>query len=628
MPAGFEFPHHRVDLWLPLVLGPDILKRENRRFFFAYGRMSDGVTIRSAQTELTAIGRRLENAYPSTNRGFRPFAKTFRDRFIGRHAAALYSSLWGAVGFVLLIACANLASFLLSRAAGRSREISVRMALGAAKRRIVRQLLIESIMLSSLGGVAGWFLARGGVRAYELLAHSPGDYDRFYYSLDYTVLFYLAAISISVGLLFGLAPAAALSKLDINTALRDGGHGATSGARRKRLSTLLIVGEVALAVVLLAGAGVMVRSFLKIYTANPGVNTTDILTASVAAKAGQYPDERARIALFERIAARLKAVPGVDSLAMADAVPGRNAPESPFELAGKPQDRPIATAVSIFPGYFRTLGARVLAGREFNDFDGLSAIPVAIVNRQFANRFWPREDPIGKRFRLFDGPTPEPWRTVIGIASNIVQNDDTGQTFYPVVYVPFRQRPATFVYLLARTDVPPESLETAFERQVQTIDPDLILSSGLYGGNGPAPLSESALIGNWSRGFNAVLFLVFAAIALLLAAIGLYAVIAHSISRRTQEIGIRMALGATARDTRNLIFRQGMLPVGIGLAIGLPASFAVNRLLKSELVGVSPNDPITLLAATTILMLAAALACLIPARRAARIDPAVSLRYE
>jgi putative ABC transport system permease protein len=640
MPAGFDFPHHRVDLWVPLTRTTSLRKRETRNLWFAFGRVADGVTLRSAQAEMDTIGRRLEAAYPATNRDIHPHVMNFHEAFIGSNAAAFYGAIWGAVGFVLLIACANLANLQLARVIGRFHEISIRMALGASNWRITRQLLIDSVMLSSLGGLVGWWIAIAGVHAYELFATPPSAYNQWTYALDYRVFAYLVAISIGTGLLFGLAPAVRLSRLDVNATLKDGGRGATGGGGAKSLSTFLVTGEMALAVVLLTGAGLMIRSFLNIYSADLGVRTANILTAAVRLPVARYPDARAQIAFFEQLTARLKGIPGVDSVALSDSLPGLYAPRLPYEVAGAPlvdeRRRPTLPALAIDPEYFRTVGATLLSGRKFNDFDGASGIPVAIVNQRFASQFWPGEDPLGKRLRLFDQApfdrtkTTETWRTVVGIASNIAQwNAGTGQSFDPIVYVPFRQRPGADMAVLAETRVPPEGLAAAFRHEIQAMDSELIIYSGLGSIEGPQPLTNSLALNNyWSKGVNAALFLTFAAIALLLAAVGLYAVMAHSVSRRTQEISIRMAVGASTRDILKLVFRQGMLPLGIGLIVGLAGSFAVNRLLKAELVQVSPSDPITLAAASAVLILAATLGCLIPARRVLRVDPIVALRHD
>lgn len=416
----------------------------------------------------------------------------------------------------------------------------------------------------------------------------------------------------------------------MNAALKDGGRGTAGGRSGKALSNLLVIAEMALAIVLLAGAGLMLRSFLKIYTADLGVRTSNILTAYVELPAARYPDVQAEVAFFDRLTTRLKAIPGVDSVALSDSLPGLYAPRISYELEGAQplEERPSVSVVTVGPEYFRTVGAALLAGREFGEFDHASGVPVAIVNQRFADEFWLNENPVGKRLRLFDGQTPGAWRTVVGVVSNIVQDKNGRQRFDPVVYVPYLQKPTAFMNVLARTSVLPDTLAPAFRHEIQAMDSELVIGSGLGSLEGPKPLSDSMVFNYWSNGVNAGLFLIFAVTALLLAAGGLYAVIAHSVSQRTQEIGIRMAIGATAGDIRRLVLMQGMLPLGIGLAIGLAGSLAVNRLLKSELIQISPADPVTLLVASLVLIIAALLGCLIPARRAMRVDPLVALRHD
>jgi putative ABC transport system permease protein len=626
MPSGFSFPQ-KQDLWVPLVATPTVLKRENRDTWMAIGRMSDGVTIHSAQREMEVIGKRLASAYPVTNQDLVPQVQNFTQFFIGADAATLYGAMWGAVGFVLLIACANLANLLLARAIGRSREISIRIALGAGRWRIIRQLLIESVLLSGIGGFFGWWIAKWGVRTYALAMAQKASWLIVDYTMDHRVLGYLIAISIGTGLVFGMAPALRLSKLDVNVALKDGGRGATVGGRGKHLSAILVIGEMALAVVLLAGAGVMIRSFLKVHNASLGINTSNVLTGSVALPANQYPGADAQISFFERLTAQLEGIPGVESVAIADATPQWGARRLGYEVEGDPdtasQDarrRPSLHVVVVSPKYFHTLQATMLAGRDFNDHDSASEMPLAIVNQRFADKFWPGEDPLGKRLRLFDGNTQPAWRTVVGVVSNINQSDETRQQFDPLIYLPYRQKPLAAMWIFARTSIPPDHLATAFRRELQTLDRDL----PLYG---PITLEKRLEVFS-DRKFYGALFVIFAAIALLLASIGLYTVIAHSVSQRTQEIGIRIAIGATARDIRRLVLLQGMLPLAVGLTIGLAASFAVNRLLKSQLVQVSPADPLTLIVASGVLILAATLGCMLPVRRAIRVDPVIALRHE
>ena len=621
MPEGFSFPQI-VDVWVPLVQTPKVMNRENRDTWMVVARLAKGVTVETAQSEMDVIGKRLATEYPVTNRELMPEIQTFTQFFIGPNGAMIYGSMWGAVGFVLLIACANLANLLLARAIGRSREISIRIALGAGRWRIIRQLLIESVMLSGLGGFLGWWIAKWGVQSYALAMANKESWLVLDYAMDERVLLYLVAISIGTGLLFGLAPALRLSKLDVNASLKDGGRGATGSGHRKHLSAFLVTGEMALAIVLLAGAGVMIRSYLKIHTADIGANTANVLGGSVNLPSEKYSRPEDKIAFFDGLLTRLEAMPGVESVATADALPASGSSKFAYQLAGDaPEERRRKlSTLKISPAYFKVVKAAMLSGREFNDADVLSSAPVAIVNQLFANKYWPGEDPLGKRFRLFEGDNPEVWRTVVGVASNIIQNDQTRQTFDPVVYLPYRQRPGGGAWVFVRTSVPPAGLTTAFRQAVQALDSGL----PLYG---PMAISER-MERFWDSRFYGSLFLIFAAIALLLASIGLYTVIAYSVSQRTQEIGVRMAIGGTPRDILKLVFRQGMLPLAIGLAIGLTASFAVNRLLTSMLVQVSPADPITLVVASATLILAGTLGCLIPARRAMQVDPVVALRNE
>jgi putative ABC transport system permease protein len=624
MPQGFFFPQNQ-DFWLPLVPTPNAMKRENRETWYAFGRLKAGVTVESARAEMETIGRRLEIAYPLTDKGFLPKVRNFHEFYIGPNARLIYESLWGAVGFVLLIACANLANLLLGRAIGRSREISVRIALGAGRWRIIRQLLIESVMLSGLGGLFGWWIAKLSVSTYELAAKGAPGYSWFDhvldYSMDWRIFAYLVAISIGTGLLFGLAPAIRLSKLDVNAMLKDASRGATGGGHGKSLPGLLVIAEMALAVVLLAGAGVMIRSFMNTYSADLGVKTENILMAAVGA-----PTE-SKISFYDRLIAGLESIPGVESVAIATHQPAGGSMKLAYELDGAPPasdragvQRPQLSAVVISPAYFRTLGAPVLSGREFSDADQASGPQVAIVNQRFVSTHWPGENPLGKRLRLFDGQKFSRI-TVVGVAPDIVQNDRNGQRMDPVVYLPYRQKPIPGMYFIARTRGAPGSLATTVRNEIHALYPDL----PVYG---PLTLTAQLRPRYWNRGLYGSLFLIFAAIALLLASIGLYAVIAQSVSQRTQEIGIRMAIGATARDIRGLVLKQGLFPMGIGWAIGLAASFGVNRLLASELVQVSPGDPVTLIFVSAVLVLSATLGCLIPARRAMRVDPLVALRHE
>jgi predicted permease len=622
MPRGFSFPQ-TVDAWVPLVQTAKVLRRESTDTWFAFGRLKEGVTFQRGRAEVETIIKRLETAYPVTDTRSHLVVGNFAEFFIGPNAAALYGSMWAAVGFVLLMACANLANLLLARSVDRSREISVRIAIGAGRWRIVRQFLIESVILSGAGGVLGWWVAKWSVRTYELAMARKASWLILDYTMDGRVLGYLIFISIATGILFGLAPAFRLWKPDVNAMLKAGARGGTGGARGKSLSDLLVTGEMALAIILLAGAGVMIRSFLKIHNANMGVAAAKVLCASLDLPASRYASAEQRISFYDRLMRRLEAVPGVESVALADSLPSWNTRRVPYALATSEVDvessrRPRVPVLPISPVYFGTVNASVLAGRDFNKSDG--NMPVAIVNRLLANKFWPGEDPIGKRLRVEYESFAEKWLTVVGVVSNIVQNDATRQRMEPLVYLPYWQNPKAGIWVLARTRVPPERLVAAARREVQTLDADL----PVYG---PFALTNR-LEFYWDSSFYGTLFLIFAAIALLLASIGLYTVVAHSVGRRTREIGIRIAVGASPWDIMQLISAQGMRPLGIGLTVGLVGSLAVNRILKSALVQVSPSDPLTLVVASGVLISAGLLGCWIPARRAMRVDPAAAVRHE
>jgi putative ABC transport system permease protein len=635
MAEGFSFPQNQ-DLWVPLVPTSDFYtlntleRRDARNLWFAFGLLADGVTAESARAELNTIGSRLANAYPRTNQGQVPRVQSFTEFFLGPNATLIYLAIWGAVGGVLLIACANLANLLLTRAMSRSREVSLRMALGAGRWRVVRQLLIESLVLSTLGGMCGWGMARWGVRAYEVFDNArvqDWKRDLLDYSMDYRILAYLTAISIGAGVLFGLVPALRLSRLDLHTVLKDGGHGATSGGHRERISGLLVIVEVVLAVVLLMGAGVMSRSFLNMSAAYGTARTANTLTMLVHLPEAKYPPYReAYVSFFDRLKPRLEAIPGVESAGIGPAPTGGVPRGLPYELAGSgsvdAHNRRTVTPVTVGPDYFRTLGATVRAGREFNQFDTASGVPVVLVNQRFASQHWPGGQALGQRLRLFDGETPEAWLTVVGVVSNI-EYDAARQDMAPVVYVPYGQRAGGWdAWVLVRTSISASGIVPALRREIHAVDPEIVVWLG------PETLSDQLAQGLYGNIRNhTMLFLTFAAIALVLASIGLYAVIAHAVSQRTQEIGVRMALGATRRDILALVLR-GMLPVGLGLIIGLAASFPVNRVLSSELVQVSPADPIALVVVSVTLMVSAVVACVIPAHRAMRVDPVVALRHE
>jgi putative ABC transport system permease protein len=623
MPPDFAFPFN-ADLWTPLPITPNTEKRDARTMG-VYGALREGVSLNAARAEMETVSTDLQRAYPVSNAGFSGRVQTYHDQVVGSDIGTIFSAMLVAVGFVLLIACANVANLQLGRAVRRGREIAVRVAIGATRRQIVRQLLVESVLLSGAAGIIGLIIAFWGARLFDLVVTPMGKPAWMIFTLDARALAYLAAISLGTGILFGLVPALRLARVDVHAALKDGTRGAGTGARHRRLAAALVVAELALAVVLLAGAGLMIRSFLNVYRAPLGVNSANVLTMRLALPAARFGAPDRQIAFYERLKPRLEAVPGVTTVAIGTTLPTGGSMSLPYELDGaapvEPQRRPTLSAIVISPEYFRVWEVRPVRGRAFTETDGVVGPPVVIVNQAFASKFWPGEDPLVKRLRLFSGPTAEPWLTVVGVVPNIVHNDISPRKIDPVVYLPYRQKPMPGIAVLARTSVPPGTLSTAFRREVQAIDADLpIFNLWTMAERLQRNYSFTAVIGT--------LFAVFAALALLIASVGLYAVIAYSVSQRIQEIGVRMALGATGRTILRLVFGQGMLQLGMGLAIGLAGAFALTRVLRSALIGVSPSDPGAFVIAAAVLAVSAALGTLVPARRAMRVDPVVALRDE
>ena len=636
MPRGFSFPQNQ-DLWVPLAHTSFLLDRsKSGAIWYVLGRLARGASAEQARAEMRTIGQRLRARYPRTDNAL-PLVRTFPEFFIRAESIRVYEAMLGAVTFLLLIGCANVANLLLSRSIDRSRELSVRLALGAGRWRIIRQLLVESILLSAPGGVLGWVVARCGIAVYAKFADGAGlsswtgvwFANILDYSMDSRVFVYLVVISLGTGLLFGLAPALKLSRLDIHHMLKDGGRGATGGERSKRLATLLVMAETTLTVVLLAGSGVMMRSLLKVYTADLGFDPSRELTMGVLLP--QSTTEAERVSFANRLKTQLEAVSGIEAVALANTgpnLPARNLPYETTDARSAPSDEgerglPKTSWMITTPDYFRSLGLSMFAGRDFNDADGGGENPVVIVNRQFASAVWPNQNAIGKYLRFFRGNAAGPWLTVVGIAPDIPQGDVAHALYkvLPEVYLPYRQMPSNGISVQARTRLAPANLANAFYRAVRSIDPALPFST---------PQSMAQDLGQRRRYHDSIslLFVIFAVVALLLASVGLYSVIAHSVSRRTQEIGVRIALGATGGRILTLISRQAIVPVGVGLAAGLAISLAVNRVLDTFIEGVSPSDPIALAGTIGILILCAALGCLLPARRAARIDPAQAIRYE
>jgi predicted permease len=622
MPEGMKFPLNN-DLWMPLVRKGNWEKRDSRGLQ-VFGRLKDGSTLAGAQAEMDQISKRLENDYAKTNQGVSVLVRTYNDAYNGGQIRVVFLALLGAVGFVLLIACANVANLLLSRSLARAKEVSIRTALGASRWRVVRQLLVESVMLGLLGGALGLLFSIWGVRMFALAVADVGKPYWIKFVMDYSVFGYLAVISVATGILFGLAPALHMSKVDINETLKEGGRGTSGGSRARYLSAVLVVGELALALVLLVGAGLMIRSFMKTYGMDSGVNPNNVLTMRLTLDDAKYPTPESRTHFHDQLLPRLATIAGVESVALTSNLPQAGAPDWQFELESQApverDKRPTVDGLIVSADYFRVLGAKVLRGRAFNGSDGLAGKTAAIVNQSFAAKYWPKDDAVGKHLRLIRDDGEQPWLTVVGVCSNIRQ-DASKAEMEAAIYVPYRQNAGSSTAIITRTKVPPATLANAFRKEVQAVDGNLPLYQVVT-------LSEFFAQQRWAFRVFGSLFAVFAIIALLLASVGIYAVMSYAVSQRTQEIGIRLALGASTANILRHVLSAGVKQLAIGLAVGLAIAFGLTRVLAGLLVGITPTDPLTFVAIVLLLATVGILACWIPARRAMKVDPLVALRYE
>jgi putative ABC transport system permease protein len=621
MPPGRRFPEE-TDLWTPLVPTPALEKRDDRELML-FGRLRDDIPIDKVRAEVAAIATRLATEYPDTNKNvtaeIRPIIEITGLYFI----KPLFFALFAAVGFVLLIACADVANMLLGRASERSREISIRAAIGAGRPAILRQLLVESVMLSIAGGFLGCLVAVGGLRWFDRGMGTEAKPIWLHLSLDRNALFYLAVITIGTGILFGLAPALRLMKTDVSTALKDGGSGVTGGRFTMRLANLLVAFQMTLCVVLLAGAGLMIRSAVKLYSEPIGVNTSGVLTMRINLPEAKYPNPDNWIAFHDQLSRKLASLPGVESTGIASQLPLGSWTSFNLELEGETHNSGQPTeagGIVVSNDYFDIMQVQPQRGRLLQASDGTGP-PVVVVNETFAAKFWPRKDPLGKRLRLVDQSAAGPWLTVVGITPDILQNFRESLKHDPLLYLPFVEKPDRQMFLIARTQVPPATLSEAFRREVQSLDPNLAVYD-------VRTLDERIAESRLTVSLFGAICTVFAIVATVLAAIGLYAVIMQAVNRRTQEIGLRMALGASRREIVQLVFRQGIPPLALGLAIGLVLALATGRVLRSLLVGVNPSDPLTFAGVVLVLLAAGVLGCLVPARRAIRVDPLVALRHE
>lgn len=640
LPSGFKSPIElqfaaSADVWVGYGFNPGNLNRGSHGLV-TIARLRDGVTLEQAQDETKAIiGRVLaENPtfYP-TDGSFSSYLTPLHTAIVGDVRTALLVLL-GAVATVLLIACANVANLSLARSEARQKEIAVRTALGASRSQIVRQLLVESLVLAAAGGAAGLLLARWILDA--LVAINPGNIPRIEeMGLDLRVLLFTLLVSLFTGVLFGLAPALQAARTDLISTLKEGGR--TSNAQsRGWVRKSLVVTQTALALVLLIGAGLLLRSFWGLQRVPTGFNPEHLLTMRLSPPATRYGSNQQVASLYEGLTTRLQSLPGVQSVAVSDRVPiGGGNSDTIIQIEGHPFELEIARYNTDFrvvsPEYFQTMDQRLISGRYFVEFDREGSPNVTVVNETLAHRQWPDENPIGKRLRLLDAP-PErassQYMTIVGVVADAKNRTLTGDTRQDV-YVPLRQQTVSMgrlgqsvsMGLLIRTTGNPASLTNAIREEVRAADPDIPITQVRT----MEQIIGTAIV---RPRFNLILLATFAVVALGLGAIGIYSVIAYSVAQRTHEIGVRMALGAQPRDVLKMVLGQGMRLALAGAGIGLVGAFALTRVMQSLLFQVSPTDPLTFLGVAGLLMLVAILACYVPARRATKVDPMIALRYE
>ena len=625
MPETFRFGggDEVTELWTPMAFTAQEAQNHGGHYVAAMGKLKPGITSDQANSEMSTIAGRLTAQFPGTNTGWDVKIIPLLEYSVRTIKPALLVLLV-AVAFVLLIACANVANLLLARAAGRQREIATRTALGAGRWRIVRQLLTESMLLSLVGGVVGLLLAKWGTDL--LLTLAPSDLPRMSnVSIDDRALAFTVAITFLTALIFGLVPALQASKPNLNETMKDAGRGSTEGGRRKFIRSTLVVLEVASALVLLVGAGLLIKSFWRLQKVDPGFNPDNALTAVVSLPKNKYPEGSQKVLFFQQLIERVSALPGVQAAGAAHVVPmtGDDYVLS-FEIDGRPPLPPGSSQstnyYSVTADYFKAMGIPLRRGRVFTERDTKDSPPVAVINETMVQKIFPNEDPIGKRITFDDRDKNPRWFEIVGIVGDVKQygldQPTTMQT-----YEPYTQQPPDSMMLVVRSAVDPTNLSAAIRSEVLKLDkeqPTTYIKT----------LNQYFAISVAQQRFSVVLLGIFAVVALVLAAVGIYGVLSYAVTQRTHEIGIRMALGAGQRDVFRLVVGRGMLLSVIGVVGGLVAAFGLTRLMASLLFGVTATDAVTFASVAGVLLSIALLACYIPARRATKVDPLVALRYE
>jgi putative ABC transport system permease protein len=628
MPPDFIFPKGGAELWIPLAMTAEQFIRRDGISLRVIARLKPGVALSRAQSEMETIANRLSNQYPDTNAGIGINLVPLRDEVIDPYAPALLMTLFGAVGFVLLIACANVANLQLARSTGRYKEMAIRTALGAPRWRIIRQLLTESILLSFFGALLGLLFAIWGIKFIK--ANVPAEIQILVagfknIDIDGRVAGFSLALSVLAGVIAGLVPALQSSKPDLVEALKDGSKGGSVGSGRQRIRSLFVISEVALALVLLVGSALMVKGFRNLMRDNQGFDQNGLLTMMISLPVSKYKEPEKATNFFEKTLDRIRTVSEVDSVAAVFTPPFGGYLESgdfsiEERISASPTDRSVSDYQIISPDYFQCMRIPLLNGRVFNEQDRKDSTKVAIISESIARRYWLNEDPIGKRIKIGKRESSNPWLTIVGVVGN-VRHEWIDREPRMVLYQPYFQAPDHSMFIVARTKVDPTNAVSPIRAQIASVDPDQPINS-------IETMERSIAVQMSGVRLAANMMAFFGIVALIMAAVGVYGVMSYTVNQRSHEIGIRIALGAQPRDVLKLIIGQSFKLVLSGIAIGLPIAFILTRIMSSVLVGVVALDLSIFIGITIMLCAVALLSGYIPARKAIRVDPIVALRYE
>ncbi len=623
MPQGFEFPPDDSDVavWTPLIVNPRSASVRAMRVYNVVGRLTEQATPEQARAELDAIAAEIARQYPDSNKGWGANITSAHEQLVG-DTKPLLAVLGGAAGLVLLIGCVNITNLMLARSSAQEREFAIRATLGAGRHRLIRRSLVESLTLAGIGGTVGLIFAFWGVGF--LRGVIPDNVPRLgEIQIDLTVLAFTAAASLIAGLLFGLVPAVRAMRPSLSEVLQEGGRGAFGGRRSRRLLDVMVAVEVALALLLLVGAGLLIRSFSSLLDVDPGFRTTGVVTVALSLPESTYPDRPSMVRFFNELVDHTAELPGVEAAGAVTALPMSSVGmdfDLPFQIPGlesaSPSERPRADYRSVIPGYFSALGIPLVRGRLIDDFDREENRPVMVINETMAELYFADVDPIG---RILGVPMAGQIE-IIGVVGD-VRHSGLGSETRPEMFVSYEQFPLRDMHVVAYSRNDPDRVIAAVREQIATLDPGLPITS--------VATMEELISGSLAQPrFNMVLLIGMAACALALAGVGIYGVTSYSVGQRTNEIGIRMALGADAGHTMKLVVSQALLFVLAGVALGAVGSFGVNRLITGLLFGVTANDPTTLITVVLLLLAVASGAAFVPARRATRVDPIVTLRRE